>query len=83
MDLRVARRQSCAWNVKASGCFIAERFVGTLLVVDTTELIEALLLRTECLGGRNRGVLFQRSMHPFMSAVLLRLPRLDTLVHDA
>ena len=46
------------------------------------ELIEAALLLQEVEGGRLGSFLFQGEVHTFVSAVLLRVTRLDALDAD-
>ena len=81
--LGVARQKSRAWRLQSAWSLVAKRFVGTLMVVDTAELLESLLLRFYRSGGRVRRILLQRSVHPFMASVLLGLTWLDTFMQDA
>lgn len=60
-----------------------ERLVGSLVVIDSTELVEPTLLSTEVRPWRRSGPLLERSVHAFMAAVLLRLTRFDELGSDA
>src|ERR1043166_1345587 len=53
-----------------------------LVVVVLDELIKASLLLQEVLARRLGGFLLQRQVHALVSAVLLRLPGLDTLERD-
>src|SRR5262245_20540103 len=54
----------------------------TFVVVLIPEPIEAILLELDVLGRRSCGLGLQRSMHPLVSAVLLRFASLDALVLD-
>ncbi|MGB7497347.1 MAG: hypothetical protein WBQ61_12140 [Candidatus Acidiferrum sp.] len=49
----------------------------TLVVEDFDELVEAGLLLQEIAGSRLGGFFFEREMHAFMAAVLLRMTGLD------
>lgn len=51
----------------------------SLVVVDLKELVEPLLLTVQCLFGRPCGLGFERSMHPLVRAVLLRMTRREAL----
>src|SRR6266849_2922977 len=52
-----------------------QRFVRTHLMVFLTKVVHGALLPPP-IGRRRLGhLLFQRAMHPFVSAVLLRMPR--------
>jgi hypothetical protein len=56
---------------------------GRFSLNSSRELVEAVLL-LEDVGSRRTGSLgLQRSMHPFVLAVLLRMSGLDALVPDA
>jgi hypothetical protein len=54
-----------------------QSFVGTLVVEDFDELIEAGLLLQEVGGRRFGGLFFQCEMHAFVVAILLRMARFD------
>jgi len=56
-----------------------KRLMRALLVEDPSEVVETLLLRPLIGCRRVRGRLLQRSVHPLMTAVLLRLARRDPL----
>ena len=56
--------------------------MGALLIVKLDEVIEAALLLQEVEGGRLGGFLLERQMHALVSAVLLRMARLDALDVD-
>src|SRR6266700_2308665 len=60
-----------------------ERFVGTHLIVFLPKAIQRLLLLAAIARRRLRGLGFQRAMHTLVPAVLLRMPGLDALGHDA
>ena len=57
--------------------------MGTFLIEDVDELIEAGLLLQEVGSGRFGGFLLQGEMHTFMTAVLLRMARLNAFDTDA
>jgi len=57
--------------------------VGPLLVELESEVVELALLSAVIGGGRLGGFGLERSMHAFVSAVLLRFAGLDTLREDA
>src|SRR5262249_56096940 len=61
----------------------AQGFVRALFVILAAKLVEAALLRAPVGSHRRHGFLLQRQMHTFMPSVLLRMRRLDALVHDA
>jgi hypothetical protein len=61
----------------------AESFVWTFLVEDLDKVIEPGLLLKKVQTGRLGGFFFQREMHAFMAAVLLRMARLDALNANA
>ena len=56
-----------------------KRLVRSFIVVLVYETFEHFLLLEHVHAGWAGAVLFERSMHPFMTSVLLRVPRLDTL----
>src|SRR5882724_7609551 len=62
---------------------LAQRLVRALLVVASTEAIEAALLGLWRGGRRARGFRLEGTMHALMATVLLRLTGLDTLQPDA
>src|SRR5688572_2900991 len=62
---------------------VRQRFVGALLVELRAEGIEAFLLPDQVPLGRTRCLRFKRTVHPFVAAVLLRLPGGDPLVLDS
>src|SRR5580700_4572237 len=76
---RIRSRRRCVAGGRRG---LPQRFVGSLLVVLPSELVEASLLRSTIAGRRTSRGLLQRAMHPFMPAVLLRLGRLNPLRHD-
>ena len=55
----------------------------TFVVEDSDEVVEAGLLLQEVGSGRLRGFFLQREMHAFMTAVLLRVIRLDAFNANA
>jgi len=57
--------------------------VWSFLVEDLDELIEACLLLQEIRGRWFGSFFFQSEMHAFMSAVLLRMARLDAFNANA
>src|SRR5260370_9518178 len=61
----------------------AQRFVGTHLIVFLAKAVQSALLLAPVGGRRVCGLLFQRAMHAFVSAILLRMPSFDALWHDA
>ena len=61
-------------RVEVTGHFHLERLVRPLVVVLVDKGIEAGLLLEDIGGGGFGRFLFERQMHPLMSAVLLRLP---------
>ena len=54
-----------------------------LAVEDLDEVIEACLLLQEVASRRFGSLFFQRQMHAFVTAILLRMARLDALDADA
>jgi hypothetical protein len=56
--------------------------VGSLLVKDRDELIEATLLLQGVLGSRLGGFLLEREVHALVAAVLLRMAGLYALEVD-
>src|SRR5437867_12715969 len=62
---------------------LVERLMGPLVIELLAEDVEAALLRRETARGRPGRLRFQRAMHPFMPAVLIRAPGLDELRQDA
>src|SRR5271166_4481887 len=69
--------------VTGRGSLLPERLVGAHVVVDASEAIEDTLLLEQ--GGLRwgRGLGLERAVHSLVTAVLLRLPRLDALGEDA
>src|SRR5437016_9130491 len=61
---------------------LVERLMGPLVIELLAEDVEAALLRRETARGRPGRLRFQRAMHPFMPAVLIRAPGLDELRQD-
>ncbi len=57
--------------------------MGTLAVKNFHEVIEAGLLLKEVGSGRLGGFFFQGKMHAFMTAILLRMTRLDAFDANA
>src|SRR6266446_2006165 len=60
-----------------------QKLVRALVVVQPTEMIEGALLRGQGRTWRSNGVSLQGFVHPFVRAVLLRLPRQDALMLNA
>lgn len=60
-----------ARSISAGRRAIVKRFVRAQVVVLVHKTIEATLLGTQGFGGRTSGAVFERSMHSFMSAVIL------------
>src|SRR6266581_2647748 len=61
---------------------LVDRLMGPLVIELRAEDVEAALLRRETARGRPGRLRFQRAMHPFMPAVLIRAPGLDELRQD-
>lgn len=61
---------------------LLERFMGPLVIVDPPEPIEGPLLGPHRFLGRTGGPGLQRTVHPFVASVLLRLAGLDPLRDD-
>lgn len=61
---------------------VVQALVRALVVEHVANIIEAALLRTKGCRRRFRRVLLQRSMHPFVAAVLLRSASLYPLMHN-
>ena len=61
---------------------LPQRLMRALVIVLLPELVEALLLRAPVASRRRSRGLLQRSMHPLMPPVLLRLARGDMLGHN-
>src|SRR6266850_4680325 len=78
--LRVGPRRGL---VDRSRRLLSQRLVRSLVVVNRTKLLEALLLRRQAVGGRRGGLLLERAMHPLVPPVLLRLAGNDPLGPDA
>ena len=57
--------------------------MGTLVVVNPHELIEAFLLLQEVEGSRLGGFLLERQVHALVAAVLLGMTGLDALQADS
>ena len=70
------------WLVEFSGSFHAYRFMRPHLVEVFSKAIELPLLCLHAAGRRDRSLLLERTMHPLVSAILLRFPRLDQLGVD-
>ena len=66
-----------------SGRFVAEGLMRSLVVVASPESVEATLLGAVIRRGGPCGVLLQGSVHPLVSAVLLRARGLNSLMLDA
>ena len=62
---------------------LPERFVRALFIIVSAELIEAGLLLPSVGGGRLRGLLLQRTVHPLMTPVLLRRGGANEVRFDA
>src|SRR5208282_5034233 len=62
---------------------LAQRLVGTFLVVMAAELVEARLLFARVGGRRLRGLRLQRAMHAFVTSVLLWRSGTDEMRLDA
>lgn len=70
-------------GVPRGRAFLAERLVGTLVVVRRTETVERLLLRPQVRLWRMSGFRLQGAVHPLMTAVLLGFAGFDQFRRDA
>src|SRR5713226_10018126 len=61
----------------------SQRFVRTHLIVFLAKTVQRALLLAPAGRWRLGHLLFQRAMHAFVSAILLRMPCCDALRHDA
>jgi hypothetical protein len=66
-------------SVERRGSHLAEGFVGTLVVVDLAEGVEALLLSTRGVGRWPASLCLEGPVEAFMAAVLLGLAGVDAL----
>jgi len=57
--------------------------VGTFVVEDLDKFLEARLLLKKIGGGRLGGLFLQGQMHALMTAISLRMTRLDSFDADA
>jgi hypothetical protein len=62
---------------------LPERLVRALFIIVSAELVEAGLLLPSVGGGRLRGLLLQRAVHPLMAPVLLRRGGANEMRFDA
>jgi hypothetical protein len=69
--------------VKGCGGLPLESLVGSLLVIETLEVVEAALLSGEVGFGRACGFVLESSVHPLVRAILLGLAGKDPLVLNA
>src|SRR5450759_30698 len=83
IDFRHARGEhSCRWLIDRRWRLHVSCFVWTDLVVFLAEAIQRPLLLTAVRRRWLGRFLFQRTMHSFMPAILLRMPRSDAFRHD-
>lgn len=79
---RPLRKGAVGGLIERSGRLETERLVGPLVIEDIPELVEPALLSPQVFPRRLRCPSFERSVHPLMPAVLLRLSGLDLLRPD-
>ena len=77
VDVRQSGVHALGRLVNLRRTFHIQRFVGTFVVEDLDELVEASLLLQKIGSRRLGGFFFQGQMHALMAAVLLRMTRLD------
>ena len=63
--------------IDLSRTFHVQGFMGTFVVEDLDKIVEAGLLLKEVCGSRLGGFFLQSEMHALVTAVLLRMARLD------
>src|SRR5258708_25527098 len=68
---------------ESGGSLLSESLVRTHLIEDATEVVEAPLLGTQAFCRWARRLRLESSMHTLVTAVLLRLARLNALRTDA
>ena len=85
----ILRLRKAGWELSARSFVelawgsLTDSFVRSFEVVLLAKLVEPSLLTTEVPLGWRCGLCFQRSMHPFMSSVLIGATRKNPLRHDA
>ena len=83
VDVRQAGVGTRGRLVDLGRTFHVQRFVRAFVVEDLDELVEAGLLLQEIWSRRFGGFFFQGQMHALMTAILLRMARLDAFDADA
>src|SRR6266852_398145 len=73
------RKFSRGWRIDLRRRAHSQCFVGTHLIVFLAKAVQSALLLAPVGGRRVCGLLFQRAMHAFVSAILLRMPCCDAL----
>ncbi len=83
--LRMFRRPilTCRGCVQLARIETGQGLVGSGVVIHFYEVVESFLLLQEIIGRRHGSLFFQSQMHAFMTAILLRVARLDPFDRDA
>jgi hypothetical protein len=70
-------------SIKSSRRHLSESLMRPMVVVDSAKIIAPVLLSLRISSRRSHGILFQSTMKPLMSTVLLGMTGVNALRHDA